>query len=128
MTPREGWSLDRSWSSASSIKSVLKTKVLLSIIFNDTFSFSAVFYECLCDSGPSQQQVIYRDECLFSDKAESGKDWDLKDQNDDLVNIAGLGNPLLTSVHTRSLERHFRCGKSAKPAPAGAPQVRICPG
>lgn len=73
MAPREGWGLDRSWSGASSVKPVLKTKFLLSIIFNDISSFSTVFYECLFDSGPSQQHVIYRDECLFSDKAESGE-------------------------------------------------------
>lgn len=135
MAPREGWSWDRCWSSASSIKALLKTRFFLSIIFNVPFSFSSVFCEYLLDSDPSQQQFICRDLCLFIGKADSSENQDLKEQKDDLVGIAGLQNPLgltLTSVHIHSLERHFRCGpypgKAAQPAPAGAPQVRIWPG
>jgi len=57
MAPREEWSLERPWSSSFSVNSVLRIEFLLSIFFNDPFSFLSVFCDYLLDSGPSSNNL-----------------------------------------------------------------------
>lgn len=64
LAPREGWSLDQSWSSKTSINSVLKIRFLLNIFFNDPFSLSSAFYKDFPHSDPSQKELSAKI-CLY---------------------------------------------------------------